>query len=137
MPAFLLPPRRAAPWVRPPPLSLEAGAFLHPAAEVDLRGTAFGEVGRVGVAAVDIAGIVGSDAFERAKLLGLRNEGRDLAVLDVADPDALHEARGGLLGRCRVGDIDVVVLVDVDAARPAALLPFGEVAPLLVEDLDA
>ena len=62
---------------KPPPLFLEARTFLHPAAEVDLRGTAFGEVGRVSVAAVDIAGIVGSDSFERAKLLGLRNEGRD------------------------------------------------------------
>ena len=95
------------------------------------------EVQRVGVAAIDIAGVVGRDAFERAQLLGLRNEGRDLAVLDAADPDALLEARIGLVGRCRVGDVDDVVLVDEDAARPAELLPLGEELAVLVEDLDA
>ena len=50
---------------KPPPLFLEARTFLHPAAEVDLRGTAFGEVERVGEAAIDITGIVARDAFER------------------------------------------------------------------------
>src|SRR5215471_15364682 len=122
-------PTRGAPTLRAATrgalrLCSKAGAFLHPAAEVDLRRTAFGEVGRVGVAAVDVAGIVGGDAFERAELLGLGNEGRDLAVLDAADPDALHEARVVLFGRLRVGDINVVVLVDIDAARSAELLPF-------------
>ena len=35
------------------------------------------------------------------------------------------------------GDIDHVVLVDGDAARPAELLPLGEELALLIEDLDA
>ena len=41
-----------------------------------------------------------------------RNEGRDLAVLDAADPDALLEARIGLVVGLRIRHVDHVVLVD-------------------------
>src|SRR6516162_3844762 len=41
------------------------------------------EILGVGVARIDIAGVVRADAFERTELLGFRNEGADLLVLDV------------------------------------------------------
>src|SRR6202011_4306739 len=37
----------------------------------------------------------------------------------------------------RVGDVDHIVLVDIDRTRPPELLPFGEKLAILVEDLDA
>src|SRR6266700_2690885 len=103
----------------------QTGRLLHPAAQVDLGGPPFGEVERVGIAAIDVASVVGGDAFERAELLGLRNVGRDLAVLGAADPDPLPEARIVGRGRLRVGDVHVVVLIDIYAARPAEPLPCG------------
>src|SRR4051812_43101834 len=39
--------------------------------------------------------------------------------------------------RLRVGDVDVVLRVDVDAARTAELIPGVEELAILVEDLDA
>ena len=55
------------------------------------------EIHLAGPAGVDDALIVGRDAFRHASLgRGLGNEGRDLAVFDAADPDALLEA-GGLV----------------------------------------
>src|SRR5205085_6601327 len=51
------------------------------------------QVHPVGVAGIDIAGIVDADPFERAEVDGLGNECRDLAVLGAADADALLEAR--------------------------------------------
>src|SRR6185503_14027571 len=41
------------------------------------------------------------------------------------------------LVRVRVGDIEDVVLVDIETARPAELTPLGEELALLVEDLNA
>src|SRR6202521_5799391 len=61
--------------------------LLHPAAEIQ----------RVGVAAINVAGIVGRHAFERTELLGFRDERRHLAVLDAAGADALEETRVDLL----------------------------------------
>src|SRR5258708_27021511 len=91
----------------------------------------------VGVARIDVAVVVYADAFEGTEVLGFLDEPGDLAVLGAADPDALLEARIGLVARLRVGDIDAVVLVDPDPARPAELLPLGEELAVLVEDLKA
>src|SRR3954468_4020518 len=84
------------------------------------------EVHCAGIAAIDVAGIVVADAFERAEDLRLRDVGSDRSVLGAADADALLEAGVQLIARLRVGDIEHVVLVDGDAARPAELLPLGD-----------
>src|SRR5690242_6052563 len=89
--------------------------FLHEPAEVQ----------RVGETAIDIPGIIGGDAFERVALVP-RNELGDLAVLDAADADALFVAGIRLIARGGIGDVDDVVLIDEDAARPAELPPFGD-----------
>jgi hypothetical protein len=60
-----------------------ASLLLRPAAEVH----------PVSISGIDVAGIVDTDAFERAEVNGLRDERRDLAVLGDADPDALLETR--------------------------------------------
>src|SRR5207302_8187484 len=39
--------------------------------------------------------------------------------------------------RLRIGDVDRVLLVDVDPARPAELLPFGLIGAVLIENLNA
>src|SRR6266849_531198 len=91
----------------------------------------------VRIAGIDVAVVVHANAFEGAEVFGFLDEPSDLAVLGAADPDALLEARVGLVGRLRVGDVDHVVLVDPDAARPTELLPLGEELAVLVEDLDA
>src|SRR5258708_24778698 len=85
------------------------------------------------VAGIDVAVVVHADAFESAGVFGFLDEPADLAVLGAADPDALLEARVGLVGRLRVSDVDGVVLVDPDPARPAELLPLGEALAVLVE----
>src|SRR6266849_2898207 len=91
----------------------------------------------VRIAGIDVAVVVHADAFEGAGVFGFLDEPSDLAVLGAADPDALLEARVGLVVRLRVGDVENVVLVDPDAARPAELLPLGEELAVLVEDLEA
>ena len=73
-----------------------------------------------------IAGIVEADSFGRRLGTGCRNEGRDPAVLGAADADAGLEARIVVLVRLIVRHVDHVVLVDVDVARPAELLPFSD-----------
>src|SRR4029077_9933151 len=67
----------------------------------------------------------------------VRDQRGDLAVIGIADPQAPLEA--GILRRIGfgIGDVDDVVAVDEDAARPAELLPFRDEFPILVEDLDA
>src|SRR5438874_10674604 len=75
-----------------------------------------------GPAAIDIAGIVEADSFGR---IGYRNEGRHLAVLGAADADAGLEAWIAGLVRLIVRNVQHVVLVDADVARPAELLPFS------------
>src|SRR5262249_2434611 len=64
-------------------------------------------------------------------------EGGDLAVLDAADADALLEARIVARGRLRIGDVNHVVLVDGNVARPPELLPFGNELAVRLENLNA
>src|SRR5215831_15360766 len=89
------------------------------------------------IAGIDVAVAVHADTFEGAGVFGFLDEPGDLAVLGVADADALLEARVGLAGRLGVGDVDLVVLVDPDAARPTELLPLGDEVAVLIEDLEA
>src|SRR5258708_37381595 len=89
------------------------------------------------LAGIDVPVVVHANAFESAGVFGFLDESGDLAVLGAADPDALREAGVGLVGRLRVGDIDAVILVDPNAARPAELLPLGDEVAVLVEDLQA
>src|SRR6266849_5646994 len=100
--------------------------LLHPPAEIQ----------RVGVAAIDVAGVVDRDGFEAVDLDGFQNEGHDLAVLDAADPDARLVRRIEFVGRI-IGHVENVVLVDEQAARPAELLPLQEIFSVLVECLNA
>jgi hypothetical protein len=67
----------------------------------------------------------------------IRDERGDPAVLCTADPQTAPEAR--ILRRVGfgIGDIDGVARIDIDATRPAELLPFDKEFPILVEDLDA
>src|SRR5713101_2807398 len=66
--------------------------LLHPPAEVQ----------RIGVAAVDVAGVVHRDGFEREDLDRFPDESRHDAVLDAADADARLVGRihfvGGSVG---------------------------------------
>src|SRR5499427_11101279 len=84
------------------------------------------QVHGVGVARIDVALVIDADTLQRAERLGFLDEAGNLAVLGVADPDALLEARIGLLARLRVGHVEDVVLVDPHAAGSAELLPFGK-----------
>src|SRR6266853_1881619 len=81
-----------------------------------------------------LGGAGAGDLFHR-----VRNERRYRAVVHAPDPDAALPAvvifRDGF--RFGIGDIDDVVLVDEYAARPAELMPLGDVVAVLVEDLDA
>src|SRR5712691_5757772 len=98
---------------------------------------------RSDLGAVDVAVAIDGHAFGRARagrfLDGVRNEVFDAAVLRAADSDAALPAvviaRDRF--RFRVRGVEVVVLVDVDAARPAELLPLIEEREVLIEDLDA
>src|SRR5262249_55507596 len=91
-----------------------------------------------GPASIDVARVVHADAFWRSGLdRRLRNEGGDLAVLDAADADAWLEARIVARGRLRIGDVDHVVLVDGNVARPPELLPFGNELAVRLENLNA
>src|SRR5262249_44305643 len=61
----------------------------------------------------------------------------DLAVFDAANADALLEARIVARGRLRIGDVDHVVLVDGNVARPPELFPFGNELAVRLENLNA
>src|SRR5689334_11251331 len=93
--------------------------------------------------AVDVARGIGRDAFGRACARGLLhrigNERRYRAVLGAADADTAFPTvvvLGHRLG-FRIRDIDVVLAVDIDAARPAELRPLVEKLAVLVENLNA
>src|SRR5262245_40923889 len=92
---------------------------------------------------VDVAAHVDGDAFGGARAHGvldrIRNKGDHFAVVHAADSDAPLPV--GAIARhaagFRVGDVEHVRLVDVDAARPAELAPFRDEVALLIEDLNA
>src|SRR5262245_5126242 len=66
----------------------------------------------------------------------IRNAVQDLAVCKTSNPDSsLPPWVWGHTVRLGVGDIDHVT-ADVDAARAAKLLPFTEIIPVLIEDLN-
>src|SRR5205807_8523999 len=101
---------------------------------------------RVDFGAVHVALGVGGDAFRGAagagsralfRRTGIRDEGRDLAVLRAADAQPAPEARVLRDVRFGIGDVDDVVLVDEHTARPTELPPLREKFSLLVENLNA
>jgi hypothetical protein len=82
------------------------------------------------------------DTFGRARsfngLHRIRNEPRDVTVFHVADPDAAFPARMGTHGvGLGVGDVNVILGVDKDAARPTELRPLLDKVSFLIENLDA
>src|SRR5262249_47979885 len=93
--------------------------------------------------AIDVALRVHGDSFRRARIrsrfVGIGDERRHRAVLRAADANAAlpRAVRGRDGARLGVRYIDIVVLVDVNAARPAELVPRVQQRPVLVEDLDA
>src|SRR4051794_24137386 len=93
------------------------------------------EIELVGIAAVDIAGIVGRYTLD-TDLNRLQNERAHDAVARAADPDAGAIRRIGFISRT-VRHIEHVVLFDEQAARTSKLPPFVKILAILVEDLDA
>jgi len=94
------------------------------------------EIQRVGVAAIDISGIVDRDRFKAVDLDRFQNERRDLTVLDAANPDAQLVRRIAFVRRV-VRHVENVVLVNEQPARAAELFPLQEIFSVLVERLDA
>src|SRR2546427_12302202 len=102
---------------------------------------------RPDLGAVHMALRVGGDAFGRARAaeigtlarFGIGDEVLHGAVFRAADsqaaPPAIVVARDRL--RFGIGDVNIVLLVDEDAARTAELLPLGDELAVLIEDLDA
>src|SRR6516225_9750486 len=98
--------------------------------------------------AVQIALRVGGDAFGRGRTrrrrvrIWIRDEEPYAAVPRAPDPDPPPAARiesvaVGSVSGFRIGNIKDVVLVDEDSAWSAKLLPLGDKATILVEDLKA
>src|SRR5581483_1318627 len=97
---------------------------------------------------VDDAVGVGRDALGRARRpravrvrFRIGDERGDAAVARAADADAAFSARVVAVlafdvARLRVGHVQRVVPIDEEAARTAELLPLGEEAAVLIEDLD-
>src|SRR6267143_4261450 len=99
-----------------------------------------GKLARPDFPAEDIAHRVHGNAFGGAgalHLLRIWNAVEDFAGFELADADAAEPAgvRGDAVG-FGVGDVDEAV-AQVDAARAAELLPLGDEAAVLLEDLDA
>src|SRR3954463_11887812 len=91
----------------------------------------------IGIGGSPSRGAAGSRSGTLLHRLRIRDQRGDPAVLCAADPQTTPEAR---ILRCvgfGIGDIDGVAGIDIDAARPAELLPFDKEFPILVEDLDA
>ena len=91
----------------------------------------------IGIGGYPFRGAAGSRSSALLHRLRIRDERGDPAVLCTADPQTAPEAR--ILRRVGfgIGDIDGVARIDIDATRPAELLPFDKEFPILVEDLDA
>src|SRR5207248_9056894 len=95
---------------------------------------------RCGLADVDIAHRIGSDAFHAGVIVLVwfgfdeRDQCRDLAVLCAADSKASLEPWIEAGVRLRIHDVDRVVLIDGNAAGPAELLPLVEELSVLVEN---
>src|SRR4029453_12855473 len=72
------------------------------------------------------------------RFVGIGNERNDLSVLDVADANPSLPARMVPGNRTRLGirHIDVVALVDENAARPTEVGPLIEVVAVLIENLN-
>ena len=72
-------------------------------------------------------------------LRGIGNEIFHRSIFGAADADAALPAVMIPRNRFRLGvcRIDVVVLIDIQAAWPAELFPFGEELAILIKDLDA
>src|SRR6476646_2928243 len=91
----------------------------------------------------DVAVFVHRDEFRAASGLRIRVAARvqDESVHKtrpgVSDPDALLPTRIVHAVRFRIGDIDLVLVVEGDPARRAELGPCREMFALLVEELDA
>src|SRR5262249_21396936 len=109
--------------------SLILHVFVHP----------LGAYFRAKDVAVDICRDTLGGACSAGLVRRVRNKRSDRAVTDASDPDAAFPVfmRRRNRPRLGIGDIDDVVLVDEDAARPAELVPLVDEVPLLVENLDA
>src|SRR5262249_50936442 len=99
------------------------------------------QIPRAGFARVEVARGIYDDTFGRAGrfLLGAegRDEGGDLAILGATDADPWPDTRVVFPVRLMIGHVEDVVAVNVDAARPAELLPLRDEIAILVEDLNA
>src|SRR5688572_2715507 len=80
-----------------------------------------------------------AESFSARIGFGIGNKSGELAILRAADANAalplgpLRCNRSGL----RIRNINHVVLVDRDAARPAELMPLGDELAVLIENLNA
>src|SRR5262245_37317678 len=94
-----------------------------------------------GFCPIDVALQVGNDTLPGDVGLRVRSQaGNELlhgAVLRAAYSHAALEARIHLRVRLVIDHVQRVAAIDVNAARPAELLPFLEKLSVLVEDLDA
>src|SRR5262245_5322467 len=101
------------------------------------------DLSRTHLRTVDVTGRVDDDALSCARaggvLIGIGDEVHLLAVFRTADANAALPVLVVTRDRLRlgIGDVDHVVLVDVDAARTAELVPLVEELAVLIEDLHA
>src|SRR5262245_26152927 len=112
-------------------LAVLSASFLHVLPQIPCAG----------FARVEVARGIYDDTFGRGGrfLLGAegRDEGGDLAILGAADADTRPDTRIVFPVRLMIGHVKDVVAVNVDAARPAELLPLRDEIAILVEDLNA
>src|SRR5579884_1893274 len=130
------------------PASTSAAVITYPLTPPSLFPHVAFDAARADFGPIDDAVHVGGDAFGRARRarsirvrLRIGDERGHGAVLRAADADAPPPSRVVAVlafdvARFRVGDVEHVALVDVKPARPAELLPLGDEAAILVENLD-
>src|SRR5580704_16618737 len=86
----------------------------------------------------DVTLVIGREFFRRSdRRIGQRNEREHFAIPDASNANALIEAGIGFVVGLRIGDIDRIVVVDVEAAWPAKLFPFSDEIPALIKNLNA